>query len=308
MNRMIETRFSQRKRAPLYQYPDTFRIFNLQVPERNNILDKIERTPKKQERYLLEWRNNPQPQHAKLLRMHTKFINEPVLYMETEDTKTKQSHWWPTFEPTVEGPKPPYDKQSTHRNDFQKPNCILSRPVKHPSKLQPSYGIVPLASPQLPSHLPRIFQEQLTFKCNYNARETPCIPYQGKKQGTIVLTEKKTDGKIMPSIQGSDLLEDLKSEKGAPVKNGVTSAHVDSLDAQKISPHSDAHLSKSAMNLETKADHRTPEMDQESSELPQTDKVDDTCSPSKTISLSKPQSLLPPLSEAAQSIPGTQVV
>lgn len=112
----------------------------------------------------------------------------------------------------------------------------------------------------------------------------------------------------MPSIQESDLLEDLKSEKGAPVENGVTSAHVDSLDAQKISPHSDAHLSKSAMNLETKADHRTPEMDQESSELPQTDKVDDTCSPSKTISLSKPQSPLPPLSEAAQSIPGTQVV
>lgn len=52
-----------------------------------------------------------------------------------------KSHWWPTFEPTVQRPKPPYDTQSTHRNDFQKPNCILSRPVKHPSKLQPSYGI-----------------------------------------------------------------------------------------------------------------------------------------------------------------------
>lgn len=39
---------------------------------------------------------------------------------------------------------------------------------------------VPLASPQLPNRLPRIFQEQLTFNCSYNARETPCIPYQGK--------------------------------------------------------------------------------------------------------------------------------
>ncbi|XP_070803705.1 uncharacterized protein C2orf73 homolog [Pituophis catenifer annectens] len=308
MNQLIETRFSRRKRGPLHQYPDTFRIFNLQVPKRNNILDKIERTPKKEERYLLEWRNNPQPQHAKLLKMHTKFINEPVLYMETEDTKTKQSHWWPTFEPTVQRPKPPYDTQSTHRNDFQKPNCILSRPVKHPSKLQPSYGIVPLASPQLPSRLPRIFQEQLTFNCSYNARETPCIPYQGKKQGTIVLTEKKPDRKIMPSIQGPDLLEDLKSEKGAPIENGVTSVHVDSFDAQKTSPHSDAHLSKPAMNLETKADPRTPEMDQESLELPQTDKVNDTFSPSKTISPSKPESLLPPLSEAAPSLPDTQVV
>ncbi|XP_013921927.1 PREDICTED: uncharacterized protein C2orf73 homolog [Thamnophis sirtalis] len=287
--------------------PDTFRIFNLQVPERNNILDKIECTPKKEERYLLEWRNNPQPQHAKLLRMHTKFINEPVLYMETEDTKTKQSHWWPTFEPTVQRPKPPYDKQSTHRNDFQKPNCILSRPLKHPSKLQPSKGIVPLASPQLPSRLPRIFQEQLTFKCNYDARATPCIPYQGKKQGTIILTEKKTD-KIMPSIQGPDLLEDLKSEKGTPVQNGITSVHVDSFDAQKTSPHSDADLSKPAINLETKDDPRTPEMDQESPELPQTDKVNDTFSSAETNSLSKPQNLLPPLCEAAPPIPDTQVL
>ncbi|XP_026532532.1 uncharacterized protein C2orf73 homolog [Notechis scutatus] len=283
--------------------PDTFRIFNLQIPERNNILHKIEWTPKKEERYLLEWRNNPQPQHAKLLRMHTKFINEPVLYMETEDTKTKQSHWWPTFEPTVQHPKPPYDKQSTHRNDFQKPNCILSRPVKHPSKLQPSYGIVPLASPQLPSRLPRIFQEQLTFKYNYNSRATPCVPYQGKKQGTIILTEKKTDSKIMPSIQGSDILEDLKSEKGPPVENGVATAH--SFDAQKTSPHSDAHSSEPAMNLETKADPRIPEMDQETSESPQTDKVKDTFSPSKTVSFREPQSLLPPLGEAAPSTPDT---
>ncbi|XP_007425859.1 uncharacterized protein C2orf73 homolog [Python bivittatus] len=296
------------------QSPDTFRIFNLQVPERNNILEKIERTPKKQERYLLEWRNNPQPQHAKYIKSHTKLTNESILYIETEDAKTKQSHWWPSTEPTVERPKPPYDKQSTQRNDFQKPNCILSRPVKHPSKLQPSYGIVPLASPQLPSRLPRIFQEQLTFKHYYNARATPCIPYQGRKYGTIVWTEKKPNREMMPPVQGAGALEDPKTEKGAPVENGVTATHVDSLDAQKTSPPSEAHLSKPALNLETKADARTPEMEQESSELPQTDKVDDgrphkgeASSPSKTNSLGELQSPLPPLCEAAQSLPDTQV-
>ncbi|XP_063168493.1 uncharacterized protein C2orf73 homolog, partial [Candoia aspera] len=293
--------------------PDTFRIFNLQVPERNNILEKTEYTPKKQERYLLEWRNNPQPQHAKYIQTYTKFINEQIFYMETKDTKTKQAHWWPCIEPTVQPPKPPYDKQSTQRNDFQKPNCILSRPAKHPSKLQPSYGIVPLASPRLPTRLPKIFQEQLTFKYHYNARATPCIPYQGKKHGTIVWTEKKPDREMMPPAQGSGSLEDPKTEKGSPVENSVTSAHVDSLDAQKTSPASDAHLSKPAMNLEAKAGPRTPEMEQDSSEHPQTDKVDGSCpsgeeasSPSKT-SEGKLQSPLSPLCEAAQSLPDTQV-
>lgn len=39
---------------------------------------------------------------------------------------------------------------------------------------------VPLASPEPLTSLPRIFQEEISFEHHYNARITPCIPYQGK--------------------------------------------------------------------------------------------------------------------------------
>ncbi|KAH0622858.1 hypothetical protein JD844_025629, partial [Phrynosoma platyrhinos] len=94
--------------------PDTFRIFNIEFPQRNNILEKIpDRYPpvKPKPRYTLEWRNNPHPIHAKFIKTNPKFLNEPVLYMETEDTKTKQKRGafvWTEIKPRMvpEGTEP----------------------------------------------------------------------------------------------------------------------------------------------------------------------------------------------------------
>ncbi|XP_042301467.1 uncharacterized protein C2orf73 homolog isoform X2 [Sceloporus undulatus] len=265
-------------------------------------------------RYTLEWRNNPHPIHAKFIKTNPKFLNEPVLYMETEDTKTKQGHWWPTDGAFMQRPKAPYDKQSTQRSDFQKPNCILVRPIKYNSKQQPSRGIVPLTSPRLPASLPRLFQEQLTFKHDYNARATPCIPYQGKKRGTFVWTEIKPttvpEGTKTQSCapQGSRLLEQPKTEKGSSVGNGVISACLRLPESQETPSGSDTHLSKPDIGAGAKADPKTTEKGQESSGISQTNKRNDSCPPGERpsspakVSSERPQSLLPPVLQPLQPV------
>uniref|UniRef100_A0A6J0V214 Ciliary microtubule inner protein 6 n=1 Tax=Pogona vitticeps TaxID=103695 RepID=A0A6J0V214_9SAUR len=277
----------RRRRAPPRQVPDTFRVFNIEFPERNKILGKIEDVyiPKnKQQRYTLEWRNNPHPIHAKCIKTNTKYFNEPIMYMDTEDTKTKQDHWWPSGEPFVQRPKPPYSKQSTQRNDFQKPDCMLSRPAKYHGKLQPSCGIVPLASPRPPGSLPRLFQEQLTFKQHYDARATPCIPYQGKKRGAFVWTEIKpekgasvapegTQTRLCPA-QGSALLEHHKTKKGSAAKNSTTSDCISSPVSQETLPDCKMALSKPDVMSGAKPALQISEKGQGSSEVFQTDKVD----------------------------------
>ncbi|XP_015276693.1 PREDICTED: uncharacterized protein C2orf73 homolog [Gekko japonicus] len=292
---------------------DTFRIFNLELPERNNILEKFqeEYTSRKQEHYHpLEWRNNPQPQHVKFIKTNAKFLNKPICYVDTEDTKSKEDHWWPCSEPLVHHPKPPYDKQSTQRNDFQKPICKLSWPIKYSSVQSPSHGIVPLASPQMPTRLPRIFQEEISFKHHYNARVTPCIPYQGKKQGAFVWREiKPARGMLVPegataptSTQGSELLEQPQAEKG----NHMTSPCLCMPDSQET-PDSDTGLSKTDISVEAKADLNASEKGLKSGGISQKDKVDFGCpageAPScgvREASLHELQDHLPPLPKVEQ--------
>uniref|UniRef100_A0A8D0CFA9 Ciliary microtubule inner protein 6 n=1 Tax=Salvator merianae TaxID=96440 RepID=A0A8D0CFA9_SALMN len=179
--------------------------------------------------------------------------------------------WWPSSMPAVQRPKPPYDKQSTQRSDFREPSCRLSRPIKYSSKLQPSRGIVPLASPQPSTSLPRIFQERLSFKHHYDARATPCVPYQGKKHGTFVWTEiKPTKGATdpegtgpLPCAGGSGSLEQPRAEKGKSEEGCVTSACLRLPDSQETPPDSDTQLSKTDIRTGAKADPRAPEKGQE---------------------------------------------
>nr|XP_060611087.1 uncharacterized protein C2orf73 homolog [Anolis sagrei ordinatus] len=291
---------------------DTFRVFNIEIPQRNNIYEKmpeIYKPGKPKPRYTLEWRHNPQPIHAKFIKTNTKFLNEPVLYMETEDTKRKQDHWWPTHEAFMQRPKAPYDPKSTQRSDFQKPTCRLVPVIKY-TKRQPSHGIVPLTSPR-PSlgSLPRIFQEQISFKHNYDARATPNIPYQGKKRGTFVWTqmkpEKVPEGTKAKSCapQGSGFLEEPKTEKGSSVGNGVTSACLLLPESQETPPDSDKHLSETDVGPGAKADPRTMEGGQESSEISQANEMEVSCPPSSPAKASsgRPHSLLPPLHPTTQS-------
>ncbi|KAJ7341277.1 hypothetical protein JRQ81_005188 [Phrynocephalus forsythii] len=275
----------RRRRVPPQQAPDTFRVFNIEFPERNKILEKIEDvyTPKKKhQRYTLEWRNNPHPIHIKCIKTNTKYFNEPILYMDTEDRKSKQDHWWPRGEPFIQRPMPPYDKQSTQRNDFQEPNCLLARPVKYHSK--PSRGIVPLASPRPPGSLPRLFQEQLTFKQHYDARTTPCIPYQGKKCGAFVWTEIKPEMKaaVVPEgtqtlllpPQGSPPEECPKTKEGDTANSNTTSDCISSSVSQELLPDSNMALLKSDVMAGAEPVLHIPEKGQRSSEVFQTDKVD----------------------------------
>ncbi|XP_054845322.1 uncharacterized protein C2orf73 homolog [Eublepharis macularius] len=309
----IELLSGRRRRAPL-RHVDTFRIFNLELPERNNILEKFqeEYTPRRQEHHqLLEWRNTPQVHHVKYIKSNARFLNKTFCYMDTEDPKAKEDHWWPCNEPLVHRPKPPFGKQSTQRNDFQKPNCKLTRPIKHSSMLPPSHGIVPLASPRTPTSLPRIFQEQISFKHHYNARATPCVPYQGKKQGTFVCREiKPARGTLVPegaealtSTQGSDPLEQPQAEKGNSVENCMTSPCLCLPDSQEA-PDSGTHLSKTDISVGAKADPSASEKGQ----ISQKNEADlsyrageaPSC-PVRKAALHKLQDHLPPLPKVVQS-------
>ncbi|XP_060105136.1 uncharacterized protein C2orf73 homolog [Heteronotia binoei] len=303
----------RRQRMAPRQLVDTFRIFNLELPERNNILEKFqgEYTPRKQDQHPpLEWRNTPQPHHIKFIKTNARFLNKPICYVDTEDTKDKEDHWWPRSEPLVHRPKPSYDKQSTQRNDFQKPSCEWSWPIKYSSVQLPSHGIVPLASPQTPNRLPRIFQEEISFKHHYNARVTPCIPYQGKRQGAFVWREiKPARGVLVPegataltSTQGSEPLEQPQAEKG----NCMTSPCLCLPDSQETLV-SDTGLSKTDINVETKADLSASEKRKKSGGISQKDKVDLGCPareapscPVREASLHKKQDCLPPLPKAEQ--------
>ncbi|XP_075781596.1 ciliary microtubule inner protein 6 isoform X2 [Pelodiscus sinensis] len=99
MRQIPEDSIRRRKKAPPHQLPDTYRIFNTDMPEVSMRIEKIngECIPQKnknsfQESYLPEWRNNPQPHYAKLINTNVRFLNEPIYYMETEGTMTKQFH------------------------------------------------------------------------------------------------------------------------------------------------------------------------------------------------------------------------
>ncbi|KAJ6667028.1 hypothetical protein lerEdw1_019031 [Lerista edwardsae] len=317
MHPITELTEGRRKRAPPRRLPDSYRTLNTELPARNHVLDRIQSgyTPKKQQpRYTLEWRNNPQPHHAKIIVSNARFYCEPVLFMVTEETKTKQDQWWPTGE-TVGPcrPKPAYDKQTTQRSDFQRPSCRLSRPVKHSSTLAPCRGIVPLVCPRTPTSLPKIFQEEISFKYQYNARATPCVPYQGKKIGAIVLTEIKPpreeavpEGtKTLPFVEGSRSLGQPKSEKGHSVESCMTSPCLPQPDSQET-PDSKAHLSKTDISAGAKAEPRASE--QESAGNSQTSGAESSppcgeapSEPPRKESFDKLQEPLPPIHTSEQS-------
>uniref|UniRef100_A0ACB8G9J5 Uncharacterized protein n=2 Tax=Sphaerodactylus townsendi TaxID=933632 RepID=A0ACB8G9J5_9SAUR len=118
----------------------------------------------------------------------------------------------------------------------------------------------------MPTSLPRIFQEEVSFKHQYLARATPCIPYQGKKQGAFVWREiKPARGTLVPeraeaptSTQGSELSEQPQTEKGNSVVNCITSSSLSLPDSQET-PDSDTGLSKTDISVGAKADPSAPE-------------------------------------------------
>ncbi|XP_032627631.1 ciliary microtubule inner protein 6 [Chelonoidis abingdonii] len=291
MRQTPQENMHSRTKAPPHQLPNTYRIFNTDIPEVNMRIEKVngEYIPKKnkqsfQHSYLPEWRNNPQPCYAKLINTNVRFLNEPIYYMETEGTVAKKHHWWPSGEPCVYHYTPPYDRQSTQRNDFQKPTCTLSSPTKYSSKLQPSCGIVPLAVPRTSTSLPKILQERTSFIHQYNARKSPNEPIRGKRHGAFVWTEiKPVSGPIVPqgtevflSARGSGSLEQPKTEKGNSVESQMTSPSLCLQNSQETLG-CETHLSKPDLREAAKAYPRIPVRAQKSSDISQATEVDVIC-------------------------------
>ncbi|KAI5608532.1 hypothetical protein C0J50_6671 [Silurus asotus] len=73
---------------------NTYRIFNEKVPEQLNPDDAYKdnkyasRSPEMTE--LLKTHNIPQPHNVKIITTNVRFLNEPILYVETETTKAEQ--------------------------------------------------------------------------------------------------------------------------------------------------------------------------------------------------------------------------
>ncbi|KAK3562228.1 hypothetical protein QTP86_031149 [Hemibagrus guttatus] len=135
---------------------NTYRIFDEKVPERLNpdevIKDHkhVSRDPEVTE--MLKTRNIPQPYKIKFIRTNVRFLNEPIVHMETDNTKDEQSKWWlntsdkneprktayiPTLSPLGQ-PKElvehvsfihQYDSRRIHNQPYQgKLRCSTSKP------------------------------------------------------------------------------------------------------------------------------------------------------------------------------------
>lgn len=73
---------------------NTFRIFDESIPDRLQP-DKVYKDHKYatralEESELLKTHNVPQPYNAKFIRTNVRFLNAPVLHMETDNTKDEQ--------------------------------------------------------------------------------------------------------------------------------------------------------------------------------------------------------------------------
>ncbi|KAM6139345.1 LOW QUALITY PROTEIN: ciliary microtubule inner protein 6 [Phoenicopterus ruber ruber] len=204
------------------------------------------------------WRNNP-PYYVRLISSNVRLLNEPIPSMGAKDTKTKQS---------------------TQRTDLQKPVYELVLPAEF-SQQQLSCGIVPLATPGASKGLPEILQEQTSFSCRYNARDSADEPIQGKRHGAFVCAEIKPASAIVPkgteiflSAKGSCSLERPKPEKGNSVKSRMTSPNLFLQNSETVG--SENHLKPDVREI-AKAYPRIPVRGHKSSGISQTTKVDVGC-------------------------------
>ncbi|XP_077341675.1 ciliary microtubule inner protein 6 [Lithobates pipiens] len=224
-------------------------------------------------------RNNmPHPYYAKFIRDNVRFLNEPITYMGTANTKHKQTEWWPRTEENVPLHKPSYDWTTTQRSNF----CKLtnsSHQTRHgcnPHKT-PLQGIAPLASPRGRNRLPKLFQEGISFLHQYDSRLTPNEPIRGKRHGGFVWREIKTEsGPGIPqgtrpvlNAIGSHAVQQPQTERGNAVESSMTSPSPGLLGSQQML-NSEAHLSKTELREAAKTNPNMTAREQNSSSSSQT--------------------------------------
>uniref|UniRef100_A0A8C2PKZ7 Uncharacterized protein n=1 Tax=Capra hircus TaxID=9925 RepID=A0A8C2PKZ7_CAPHI len=175
--------------------------------------------------------------------------------------------WWPHSKGLENPFQPPYDTKSTQRSDFKKPTCPLVSPVKYSKLQKPSYGIVPLVSPDASAELQRNFRERISFIHQYDARKTPNEPIRGKRHGVFVQTEIKPGSRptvperteVLLNASGSRSSEQSKkTEKGNSAESTMISPGLCRQNSQELL-ETKTHLSETDIRVAANASPIRPE-------------------------------------------------
>ncbi|XP_053491561.1 uncharacterized protein LOC128614222 isoform X4 [Ictalurus furcatus] len=162
---------------------NTYRIFDENIPERLNP-DEVYKDHKYASRdpeatEALKTHNIPQPYNVKFIRTNVRFLNEPIVHMETENTKDEQSKWWLNTPDKKDPRKTAYSKESTQRRDYQPITHIPVTRVREARNKTPATGINTWASSpmlntnpdtEMDSHCKRficVFLELFLSRCGF---------------------------------------------------------------------------------------------------------------------------------------------
>ncbi|XP_036442684.1 uncharacterized protein C2orf73-like [Colossoma macropomum] len=196
-----------RKKKVLDSYrSNTYRVFDENVPERLKP-DEVYRDHKYAARdagetELLKTHNIPQPYNAKFIRTNVRFLNEPVAHMETDSTVAEQFNWWSNSLDRDVARKTVYSKDSTQRRDYQAVACTPVIRFKEGRNRHPATGIVPTLSPL---GQPKELVEHMSFIHQFDSRRLQDQPYQGKRHGAFVWTQRGARGPgTFQSVEGLD--------------------------------------------------------------------------------------------------------
>ncbi|XP_076879629.1 ciliary microtubule inner protein 6-like isoform X2 [Brachyhypopomus gauderio] len=183
-----EISLPRKKRVRESYRSNTYRIFDEKVPDRLNpdqfYRDHKYETRDRRETELLKTHNIPQPYNARFIRTNVRFLNEPVAYMETEDTMAEQFKWWSAVPVKELHRKTVYSKDSTQRRDYQPiTNTTVTRVLEGRDR-PPATGIVPTLN--LPGQ-PVDLEEHMSFIHQYDSRRVHDQPYQGRVRACFVM-------------------------------------------------------------------------------------------------------------------------
>nr|XP_020770773.1 uncharacterized protein C2orf73 homolog isoform X2 [Odocoileus virginianus texanus] len=183
--------------------------------------------------------------------------------------------WWSHGKGLEDPFQPPYDTKSTQRSDFKKPTCPLVSPVKYSKLQKPSYGIVPLVSPDASAELQRNFRECISFIHQYDARKTPNEPIRGKRHGVFVQTEIKPGSRptvpertevLLNTLRSCSSEQSKKTEKGNSAEGKMISPGLCRQNSQELL-ETKTHLSETDIRVAANASPRSPERREKTAEV-----------------------------------------
>ncbi|XP_053369823.1 uncharacterized protein C2orf73-like [Clarias gariepinus] len=204
MYQRTEINLPRKKKVPEAFRSNTYRIFDEKVPERLNP-DEANKDHKYASRdpevaEILKTHNIPQPYNVKFIRTNVRFLNEPLVYMETENTRDEQSKWWLNTPDKKVTRKTAYSQESTQRRDYPPVMDIpVTRVREQRNNKPPATGIIPTLSPL---GQPKELVEHMSFIHQYDSRRIHDQPYQEKRHGAFVWSERGAMGPC--AFQNSD--------------------------------------------------------------------------------------------------------